>query len=106
MFYPKSFEKQALDAGTVVEEVIQPGIGYLRKANRINNIIHAADAMQLNMPSKEEVTEASGENDSIPPLYVKHEGQIYPAVFGYQVPTELIPRVIKPVLRNLPEGEI
>lgn len=106
MFYPKSFEKQAVDAGTLVEDVIQPGIGYIRKANRINNIIHAADALKVDAPSEEEVEDAAEAHNGVQPLYVKHDGQLYPSVFGYQVPVEMIPRVIKPVLRNLPEGEL
>ena len=103
MLYPKCFEKRADATSVMLDEALPSVIGMARRANKINNIVHAHP--ELDAPTEEDI--AAGEDASgLPPLYVKHEGQIYPAVFGYQVPTQLIPRVIKPVLRNLPEGEL
>lgn len=105
MLYPKEFEKRADASALIADEVLPQAISMARRANRIGNIIqhndHSVD------PEAYFSLADSGNNESADhPLYVKREGQIYPAVFGYQVPAEMIPRVIKPVLRNLPEGEL
>ena len=103
MLYPKCFEKRADATAVALDEALPSVISMARRANKINNIVHAHPDM--NVPTDEDIAEET-EDYGMPPLYVKHEGQIYPAVFGYQVPVQLIPRVIKPVLRNLPEGEL
>lgn len=101
MLYPKCFEKQALDVGVLAERLVQPVVSTVRRAIKLNTI--------ANHKAPEMVPAVISDTQQDPSIvqqgaYVDNAGVIYPSVFGYQVPAELIPRKIKPILRNIPTG--
>ena len=99
MLYPKRFYKEA-GAEAVLEELTPQAISYLKRLNKLNNIVHA-DAAPA-MPTQQDI-DAAAEQQGGQPLYAYHNGKLYPSVFGYSIPAELVPRRIAPILENLPD---
>ena len=99
MLYPKEFQKTADAAAAALDELAPTAIGYIRKVNRLNGILH--DGHSPDLPTQEELAQAGQQ-----PLYVIRDGRLYPSAFGFSVPVELIPRKIEPIIRNLPHSEL
>ncbi len=106
MLYPKRFEKTAIDAGVVLDAAFMPAVSLARKVNKAIGIVNREPAEQPEPVPEAVAAEAAANAEGAAPLYAKHEGMIYPAVFGYEVPAQYVPRIIRPVLRNLPDGEV
>ena len=115
MFYPKEFEKDAAAFGEIAEKVAEPFLKTIRRAIRIKDIAtHTPPTFApvtmpnqtMNAPSFVPVTMSDQTmNAPAPSLYIDDNGRVYPTVFGYQIPVDIIPRKLKPIIRNISDSE-